>query len=87
MLTQGKGSSQRPAHGAIFIVTIDELGMRQPDGPPILEVPHVEVLWEGCTDGRSYLCVGFHVWAELAQDAPGTLQCHGDIMSTSGIPN
>lgn len=71
MLKQGEGSSHRPAHGAIFIVTIDELGMRQPDGLPTLEVPCVEVLWEGCTDGRNYLCVGFHLWAALAQEAPG----------------
>lgn len=71
MLKRGEGSSHRPARGAIFILTINEPGMRQPDGPPTLEVPRVEVLWEGCTDGRNYLCVGFHVWAELAQDAPG----------------
>lgn len=31
----------------------------------------MEVLWEGCTDGRNYLCLHSHVWAELAQDAPG----------------
>lgn len=45
--------------------------MGQLDGPPTLEVPYVEVLWEGCTDGRNYLCLGSQVWAELAQDAPG----------------
>lgn len=39
--------------------------------PDHLEVPYAEVLWEGCTAGQDYLCLGSRVWAELAQDAPG----------------
>lgn len=30
--------------------------------PDHLEVPYAEVLWEGCTDGQDYLCMGSHVW-------------------------
>lgn len=51
--------------------TVNEQRMGQPDGPPTREVPHVEVLWEGGTDGKYYVCLGSHVWAELAQDAQG----------------
>lgn len=32
--------------------------------------PHVEVLRQGCTEERDYLCLGSHVWAELPQAAP-----------------
>lgn len=38
------------------------------------EVPHVEVLEEGCTDGRDYLCLGSLVWVNW----PGMPQVRRD---------
>lgn len=39
-------------------------------GLPAWEGLPVQGLREGCTDGRDYLCLGSHVWAELAQGNP-----------------